>query len=229
LTTVWICRDRYYEWDKQAKFVDDGGHSTYPISLNIGTQAWRPENLTSQPTQKVNGYSAWQLPRGSELGKDTNAIISRYGTLLAKSAAEEACESIRYGVSCSNGCKFRANYRLPTLAEWETLFSFADGAYNIGTTFKSSEYWEKRNGSDLFMFSIVPAGAGHQTDRQPYSYTPVGRTAEFWAADGCIVLSYDSNIYSAYTNCGGETVDYKSTRCIADLNIPDAPRNPNKK
>jgi uncharacterized protein (TIGR02145 family) len=177
--------------------VTHGGQSYKTVK--IGEQTWMAENLN---------YNA----EGSKCNENKPADCEKYGRLYNWETAKKACPS---------------GWHLPSNAEWDKLFRFADGTNGTdspykseiaGKFLKSKEGWDKNwdedgNGIDIFGFSALPGGNDGN----------VGNSGWFWSASES---SNDYDDYAYYWYMGdnsngvsGDIVDKRvrrSVRCVKD-------------
>jgi uncharacterized protein (TIGR02145 family) len=108
-------------------FTDSRDGKTYR-KVTIGSQTWMAENLNYETD------SSWCYD-------NENSNCAKYGRLYTWYAAMSACP---------------VGWRLPASEEWNTLVTFAGGAYTAGTKLKAkSSDW---NGTDDYGFSALPGG-----------------------------------------------------------------------
>jgi uncharacterized protein (TIGR02145 family) len=173
-------------------------------TVKIGTQTWMAENLN---------YNA----EGSKCYENKPANCEKYGRLYNWETAMKACPS---------------GWHLPSNAEWDKLYRFADGTSGTESPYKSEtagkylkakEGWndyEGRtgNGLDVFGFSALPGGGG--TGLSDGDFSNVGSHGRWWSASGYGVRNaYNRDMYYDY-----EGVNYyysikyvlRSVRCVQD-------------
>ena len=154
-------------------FTDSRDGQTYGTVM-IGSQTWMSENLN--------------YDTGDSFCSDKENSCNKYhGCCYKWNEANDACP---------------AGWRLPTEADWDTLFESVGGKDWAGNALKSSIGWDWScprysyyvgdsgpiypcgDGSDKYGFSVIPSY---------YSYYP---NAEFWVSSGnCFMDFVDSGVY----------------------------------
>jgi len=143
-------------------FTDSRDHKTYKTT-KIGTQTWFAENLN---------YNA----KGSKCYNDISENCDKYGRHYNWNTALKACP---------NG------WHLPTNAEWDKLYRYADGTNgtdspyespNAGKHLKSNSGWNDFNGNsgnglDSYGFAALPGGS-HYTGK----FHLAGDNGYWWSA-----------------------------------------------
>ena len=159
--------------------------------VTIGTQTWMAENLNYEV---ADSYCFADKPESCK----------KYGRFYTWETAKKICPS---------------GWHLPTRWEWEKLFNVAGGELAAGKKLKSSSGWRNRkNGTDEFGFSALPAGARIISEN--------GYLAEGFYAVFCSSTETDyKNYYNAtflhesdgVAQAEGESKDLGcSVRCIKD-------------
>ena len=134
----------------------------------------------------------------------------RYGRYYKWDAATVACPS---------------GWHLPTLEEFETLFTAVGGKKIAAKALKSTSGWKNRNdgtsgnGSDDFGFSALPAGYRKNNG----TFEHVGEFLEFWSSTE-FEYSHEYDVYDIGIgyHYDGAIVDYSSrsngysVRCVKD-------------
>jgi uncharacterized protein (TIGR02145 family) len=191
-------------------FKDERDGQSYKI-VKIGDQVWMAENLNF----KIDSSFCYN---------DSAEYCEKYGRLYRWAAAVGKLESeCGHGYTCSlpsgniqgvcpNG------WHLPSMVEWNTLFTTVGGPLAANMKLRTSSGWNyNSNGTDDFGFSALPAGLGYIEGH----YGNDGGFAYFWS-------STESNIYNYYAYhmglCGREhaylydqSKEYAfSVRCIKD-------------
>jgi len=139
--------------------TDSRDGKTYRI-VKIGSQTWMAENLN---------FNA----NGSRCHKDRADACARFGRLYDWNTAMSACP---------------AEWRLPSLSDWQTLVNFAGGNETAGDKLKAKGgSWLKNRdgrigGTDDYGFSALPGGHffGPSHDRTEFSGTGIHGT--WWTA-----------------------------------------------
>ena len=205
VTILYICNDGNNEFGFMTD-VRDG--QTYKIAA-IGSQTWMAENLNYET---VDSYCY----------DDDVANCSKYGRLYKWAAAVGYPESeCGYGYECpllseniQGACP--SGWHLPSKTEWEMLFNAVGGQSTAAKVLKSTSGWNgDANGTDVFEFSVLPAGYRNYNKRYYY----VGGRTHFWS-------STEDFIYNAY-NVGfyenddagmdsDKKNDGRSIRCVKD-------------
>lgn len=157
-------------------------------TVKIGDQVWMAENLNYDPGNVFNTSYAWS---GCYNNVDKNCGVTGrlYTWVVARNNAD--CD---YGKECDATLKpatpiqgiCPSDWHLPTKAEFNTLVETVGGASIAGDILKSGSGWYKRNGTDAYGFSALPAGF-----RGDIFFYHDGVHARFWSAS-----EYDS--YEAY-------------------------------
>jgi uncharacterized protein (TIGR02145 family) len=110
--------------------TDSRDGQTYK-TVKIGSQTWMAQNLN------------YEMDYSYCFGDDT-ANCDKYGRLYKWNAANSACPEGWY---------------LPSMAEWDTLFSIVGGDSTAGKVLKSTSSWDAcGDGTDAVSFSVLPAG-----------------------------------------------------------------------
>ncbi|MDR2554740.1 MAG: fibrobacter succinogenes major paralogous domain-containing protein [Fibromonadaceae bacterium] len=165
----------------------------------IGTQIWMAENL---------GYNVI----GSKCYDNKSANCDKYGRLYSWSAATKS--------ACPKG------WHLPSNAEWDVLYRFAEGTNNTdspyesnvsGKYLKTKSGWNQNgNGEDKFGFSAISAGFGN-----PDGYFNfVGSNGVWWSSSEYDAY-YAYNRHLTYIDDGAhwsynDKGNLFSVRCLRD-------------
>ena len=189
-------------------------------TVTIGTQTWMAQNLNYET---ANSYCYG----------DNASNCTKYGRLYTWAAAMDSAgtwstngKGCGYGKACSVASTGSATlvrgvcpegWHLPSKAEWETLFNAVGGQSTAGKVLKSTSGWNSSgNGSDVFLFSALPAGNRDDDG----SYYNQGIYALFWSS-----TEFDSNLayymflyYNRdYALLDGHSKNYGfSVRCLKD-------------
>jgi uncharacterized protein (TIGR02145 family) len=149
---------------------------------------------------------------GSKCYKNETQNCDKYGRLYNWNTAKNACP---------------VGWHLPSNAEWDKLYRYADGTsgtespYHSKTTagkhLKSKEGWnnskevKSSNGEDKFGFSALPGGLGGSDG----NFYGVGYRGFWWCSN-----SYSRNMYYDYKGALYDYYDSKdrlhSVRCVGD-------------
>ena len=132
------------------EMVDSRDGRTYK-TVTIGNQVWLAENLALETAD-------------SYCFADNDMNCETYGRLYTWDEAFFACPS---------------RWHLPTLEEWNVLFSAVGGEAFVGEHLKSANGWnDEGNGMDYYGFSALPAGARDFNG----SFGNLGDNGYFWSA-----------------------------------------------
>ena len=189
--------------------VSYGGDS-YDAVL-IGDQTWLARNLNFASPGSMCGSA-------SSLVSDNTSVCDDYGRLYDWEAAVTACPS---------------GWRLPSNADWDALYLFADPAYNkdaqeggswgyseiAGKHLKKADGWEPYSGIenlDTYGFAALPGGSGNGSSFGNTSYG-----GYWWSfSEGDVNYAYYQLMY--YLNEFANWYSYDdelyffSVRCIQD-------------
>ena len=136
---------------KKNEFKDPRDKQTYR-TVKIAGLEWLGDNLNYKTA-------------GSFCYKDEDDQCMVYGRLYTWDAAKKACP---------------AGFRLPTHADFESLWTAAGADFNAGYLIKADYGWSgDTNGNDTLKFSAMPAG--NRFDDETYGNT--AKFAFFWSAD----------------------------------------------
>lgn len=139
------------EGDFQSRMLDSRDGQVYD-TLTIGAQTWMAQNLN------------YETPN-SLCYKDNPKNCAKYGRLYSWDAAMVACP---------------AGWHLPSLDEWNELFSVVSVTGSAGNVLKSTSGWdEDGNGTDAFGFNVLPAGARGYEGVSSYGE---GTSTHFWSS-----------------------------------------------
>jgi len=146
-------------------FTDSRDNKTYK-SVVIGTQTWMAENLNYAASGSKCG-------NGSSLSDNNTASCDTYGRLYNWATAQTACP---------------AGWVLPTNADWDKLYRYADNTSGTGSPYLSATAGKKLkavsgwngtgNGTDQFGFSALPGGGGSASG----SFRNTGDIGYWWSA-----------------------------------------------
>lgn len=131
-------------------------------TVKIGNQEWMAENLNYN-TQESQCY------------KGNSVYCSKYGRLYTWNAAMTACPS---------------GWHLPSKSELKTLMNVVGGQLIAGRMLKSRTEWlEKKNGLDVFSFTVLPAGYGTGLGNKA-NFRGGGSDTFFWSS-----TEYDHKVF----------------------------------
>ena len=181
-------------------------------TVKIGNQEWMAENLNYET---ANSYCS-------------PSNCTKYGRLYTWAAAMDSAGSwstngkgCGYGKTCSPTYPVRGvcptGWHLPTMAEFETLFTAVGGSSTAGTKLKSTTGWNSGgNGTDAYSFSALPAGSRYNYK----DYSSEGNFAFFWSSsENGSNIAYFMGLYYSYDHAY-LNYHYKdnglSVRCIKD-------------
>jgi len=146
----------------EATWLDARDGQTYKI-VTIGSQTWMAENLN------------YEIAKSSCFKNDPSKC-EQYGRLYFWAAAMQACPQ---------------GWHLPSLEEWKILMDAVGGENVAGSLLKAKTGWRNNgNGSDLYGFSVLPAGYGCG------KFEGEGVDAYFWS-------SYNSSCGNEFGVCYG--------------------------
>jgi uncharacterized protein (TIGR02145 family) len=140
---------------KDTEIMKDSRDGQTYKTVKIGKQVWMAENLNYE-TENSYCYD------------NDLANCQKYGRSYTWEAALNACPE---------------GWRLPTNADFETLFANVRGIETAGKMLKSRTGWEdyegkSGNGIDKYGFNVLPAGIRNNDG----SFNYAGRSANFWSA-----------------------------------------------
>lgn len=137
-------------WGCSESFTDGRDGKSYKF-VQIGDATWMAENLNFET-------------EGSFCPEGGTRKCGKFGRLYSWDAAQKVCP---------------AGWRLPSVADFESLLAAAGGAENAGAVLKSSDGWfKKKNGSDALGFAALPAGYRTADGK----FDGIGGYAYFWSA-----------------------------------------------
>ncbi len=194
---------------------------------NKNCQTWMAQNLNYAPDpEKVSsmGDYAW-----SGCYENESANCSKYGRLYTWEVAMDKA-GCGYGNYCEN--KYEGTqgvcpegWHLPSVDEWDALFTAVGGFRTAGVKLKSVEGWSKSfsastTGTDVYGFSALPAGEGYYDG----GFDLVGRSAYFCSSTedenlgGSRHAYYKAlRYYSEGAHLDEEHKNYRrSVRCLKD-------------
>lgn len=189
----WISLSGDWNWDVPTEarlnpeitygtMTDDRDGQTYK-TVKIGDQVWMAQNLNYYA-----GDRSWYF---GDQGFSNTVNSAGGGRLYTWAAAIDSVALYgNYGIDC--GCRkicplpakvqgvCPQGWHLPTLAEWDALFTVIGGNSTAGKALKSQTGWYANgNGTDAVGFSAIPVGGGGG-DR--FTYFNDGNNAYFWSA-----------------------------------------------
>ncbi|MBO6076389.1 MAG: fibrobacter succinogenes major paralogous domain-containing protein [Fibrobacter sp.] len=174
------CRTDSVDACEYGTLTDERDGQTYK-TVTIGSQTWMAENLNYQT---ANSYCYDNIVYNS----------TTYGRLYTWAAAMDSVGiwskngkgcgyGKTYGKTCSPTYPVRGvcpeGWHLPTIAEFETLFTAVGGYSTADEMLKSTSGWNgSGNGTDSYAFSAKPAGYRDSSG----SYYHWGYDAYFWSS-----------------------------------------------
>lgn len=209
------------EYDAVAQTLTDKRDGQVYKTVKIGEQTWMAKNLNyayDEPTVQEDSSSFC-------FGNEQDSCV-KFGRLYLWSAAmDSAAVFSDDGKGCGNNKKCSASepvrgvcpegWHLPSMAEWNTLFTAVGGKDNAGTMLKSQAGWiSDGNGEDTYGFSALPAGRrGYDGD-----FGSAGDFARFWSSseydsDYAYRMNLDYDIEYAGLNYGSRDYAF-SVRCL---------------
>ena len=180
----------------KGSFMDSRDGKTYK-TVKIGDQIWMAENLNFE-TEDSYCYN------------DSAEYCTKYGRLYTFESALDACP---------------AGWHLPSKRDFAVLFWTVGGKDIADKNLKSASGWEKdRNGSDVFGFSLLPAGRRKEPSyyNGEFSYADEFETAFIWTSDAegdrgayvCYIMIM-STLFPPTDLCEYKKEAY-SVRCLKD-------------
>ena len=228
------CKTETEDNCEYGELTDDRDGRTYK-TVKIGDQVWMAENLNYAYTGVPfdNGFYTSDSTSWCYDNDPTNC--AKYGRLYTWAAAMDSVgEWSTNGKGCGNGkeCSPTSPVRgicpkgwhLPSIDEWDVLFTAVGGSSTAGTKLKSATGWYGDGiGTDAFGFSALPAG--NRDNRENYgNYDDEGGHAYFWSSTEYteygsnhayyVILVYSFNsalLYSTLKDIFGFSV-----RCLKD-------------
>ena len=163
-------------------------------TVTIGDQVWMAENLNYAYTDVPYGYDGYTSDSTSWCHKNEPENCTKYGRLYTWAAAMDSVgmwsingKGCGYTNTCSPTYPVRGvcpeGWHLPSITEFETLFTAVRVKSSAGKALKSTSGWneyegESGNGTDAFGFSALPAG--YRGLNGIYYYE--GSNAYFWSS-----------------------------------------------
>ncbi|MDR2554264.1 MAG: hypothetical protein LBC64_02440 [Fibromonadaceae bacterium] len=193
----------------------------------IGKQTWLKRNLNYVPTDTG-------VATNSRCYEDKSDNCDKYGRLYDWATAMALPDNCNKA-SCASQIKpphkgiCPAGWHIPTNADWEKLFRYADGSSGTDSPYKSgiagkylkaADGWNdyngvSGNGEDKFGFSALPSGTSYLEDGNFYN---AGNSGYWWSASEINSINafrrgmyYDSDSTSYYSY--GKTL-LLSVRCV---------------
>jgi len=189
-------------------FTDTRDQKKYKITI-IGTQVWFAENLRYEGENKDLGVCDEDTPAKCEIyGRKYNWATAMNLPLTCNSTTcANQVQSPHRGI-CPVG------WRIPSEADWDKLFRFADGtsgtsspytSNTAGLYLKAKSGWPNDgNGTDLFEFSALPIGSasnlGYWTSATEANANNV-RIRTMNASDGSAKWTSGTKTYTLSIRC----------------------------
>lgn len=146
-----VCAPAAAKSKKKNEFKDPRDKQTYR-TVKVAGLEWMGDNLNYKTA-------------GSFCYKDEDDQCMVYGRLYTWDAAKKACP---------------AGFRLPTHADFESLWTAAGADFNAGYLIKADYGWSgETNGNDTLKFSAMPAGNRFDDE----TYGNMAKFAFFWSND----------------------------------------------
>ena len=146
-----VCAPAAAKSKKKNEFKDPRDKQTYR-TVKVAGLEWMGDNLNYKTA-------------GSFCYKDEDDQCMVYGRLYTWDAAKKACP---------------AGFRLPTHADFESLWTAAGADFNAGYLLKADYGWSgDTNGNDTLKFSAMPAGNRFDDE----TYGNMAKFAFFWSGD----------------------------------------------
>ena len=226
-----VNEDRYYEYKNggwtlslESFFTDSRDGKIYR-TVTIGTQTWMAENLNYADSIKTPSLlkRSWcydNEPANCDVGGRLYTWVAAIDSVALYDCGNGV--DCGYGKTCSLPAKVQgvcpSGWHLPTLAEWNILFTEVGGKSTAGKILKSQTGWyHNGNGTDGVGFSALPTG---YRDYRGHFIDDVSKAC-FWSA-----AEYNSpNAYSVQLRHDEELADYyygskdnigRSVRCLQD-------------
>ena len=204
------------EYDAIANTLKDLRDGQTYKTVKIGDQVWMAENLNFE-TDSSFCYN------------DSVEYCEKYGRLYTWAVAMDSAgawttngKDCGYGEDCSPTYPVRGvcpeGWHLPSMDEWDTLFTAAGDSSVAWTKLKSTSGWYNGgNGTDDLGFSVFPAGERFRKDGD-YYYE--GYNAFFWSSTEFV--SYTAFYRYLHYSSDYVLLDYESknfgfsVRCLQD-------------
>lgn len=172
-----------YAWDYMnpsidyGEFVDSRDKRIYR-TVKIGNQTWMAQNLDL-------------VVDNSYCYNDTGTYCNKYGSLYTWAAAMDSVgKYTNTSKGCGNGKSCETfetvvgvcptGWHMPSLAEWDTLISYAGDKSSAADLLKTKIGWKNGSGgSDNYGFSALPSGY----TTSDLAFGDAGESAAFWSTD----------------------------------------------
>ena len=168
-------------------FTDARDGQSYKYT-KIGSQTWMAQNLNYKRSGSDSGWC---------YNNDTSNC-SKYGRLY--NWAESMDTSSTYTTTLLNASSpyqgiCPSGWHVPSDAEWNALVQYVDSATS-GTKLKANSLWDINTGTDVYGFSVLPAGNSNIDG----TFYGLGNYAIFWSSsenDGASIV-WDRSFYFYY-------------------------------
>ena len=211
--------------------TDERDNKKYRTVL-IGDQTWFAENLNyadSTKTPSLKGKS-WCY---DDVAKNCDVAGRLYAWTAAIDSVklatnEDNPQDCGYVKTCSLPTKVQGicptGWHLPSVSDWETLFTAVGGQSTAGKVLKSANGWGgSANGTDAFGFAALPVGSRVPNGDLGYdgSFYNGARDADFWSStEYDIYLAHEMSLTGSSYEGAGLGIDNKRKalpiRCVKD-------------
>ena len=212
-------------YDAQNNTLTDYRDGQVYRTVSIGTQTWMAQNLN------FAYLVATETLDSTSFCYNNSSPCPRKGRLYTWAAAMDSAalfsddgKGCGYVKACSPTYPVRGacpkDWHLPTIYEWETLFSQVGDEWDVSRLLKSTDYWYgDYTGTDAYGFSVIPAGTYSIYTR----YRGGVDEACFWTSIQSLYNSDDEAEYVMFYNAEGVMLsefrkeNAYSVRCIKDV------------
>ena len=190
-------------------------------TVKIGDQIWMAENLNFDPGQGGSGEDKYDWFWCFDNKSKNCDVAGRFYTWAAAIDSVKLANDADNPQNCGLGktCTLPdtvygicpPGWHLPSSDEWNALFTAVGGDSTAGKVLRTQSGWtEKRNGTDAFGFSALPAGNSN--------FVFEGEHASFWSStEFDSDVAYYVDLYFDYENAYlGEFDKFNgySVRCV---------------
>ena len=206
--------------DSKNTLTDYRNGITYK-TVKIGDQIWMAENLNFDPGQGGSGEDKYDWSWCFDNKSKNCDVAGRFYTWAAAIDSVKLANDADNPQNCGLGktCTLPdtvygicpPGWHLPSSDEWNALFTAVGGDSTAGKVLRTQSGWtEKRNGTDAFGFSALPAGNSN--------FVFEGEHASFWSStEFDSDVAYYIDLYFDYENAYlGEFDKFNgySVRCV---------------
>ncbi|MBK8804353.1 MAG: cadherin-like beta sandwich domain-containing protein [Fibrobacteres bacterium] len=196
-------------------FEDIRDGQTYRF-VKIGSQTWMAQNLNFKGS---GGDSGWAYNNHSDSAKKYGRLYSWASAMgLHDSCNTKNCAALPV-LKHQGICPDR--WKVPSIAEWESLFKEVGGISVAGKALKSNAGWlYSGNGVDAYGFRVFPAGVRYSDD----SKVSLGVLASFLVAEDVSednqftqwpkFFEHSDYSYGGVARTASEKSDGRSLRCV---------------